>query len=267
MAFRTAPLPQPRAGNTTLIAWLDVLAVIAWGIMLLKYWFTGKLNLLLHPDYMWLANSAGVFLTVLGVLKASQLLQTMGRRSPRSRRLSLTNFQHFTLFPPGWSSALLLGVAIFGLLFTPKPFASDTALSRGVTETLTMTRSQPQAFRSSARSEDRSLIEWVRTLNVYPEPDAYAGQKAKVQGFVIHSPTLPDNYLLISRFVITCCAADAYPIGLPVQLTESRTKYAPDTWLEIEGQMITETLDDRRQLAIQATSLKEIEEPKNPYDY
>jgi uncharacterized repeat protein (TIGR03943 family) len=130
-----------------------------------------------------------------------------------------------------------------------------------------MTRSQPQAFRSVTKAEDRSLIDWVRTLNVYPEPDAYAGQPVKVQGFVVHPPDLPSQYLLISRFVITCCAADAYPVGLPVKLKEKREVYRPDTWLEIEGQMITETLKGKRQLTIEATSLKKISPPANPYFY
>lgn len=107
-------------------------------------------------------------------------------------------------------------------------------------------RTQPQAFRSSGWTEERSLLGWVRTLNVYPEPDSYAGQKLKLQGLVLHSPELPPEYLLLSRFVITCCAADAYPVGLPVKLTASRQVYPPDTWIEVEGKMITENLGGKR---------------------
>jgi uncharacterized repeat protein (TIGR03943 family) len=162
---------------------------------------------------------------------------------------------------------LLLAVALFGLQFTPQPFASDVALNRGVTDTLTMTRSQPQAFRGNTRPEDRSIVDWVRTLNVYPEPDAYAGQKASVEGFTIHLPSLPDSYLMISRFVITCCAADVYPVGLPVKLSGSRSTYPADEWFRVEGQMITETIDNKRQLVIQAERLQSIPKPENPYDY
>jgi uncharacterized repeat protein (TIGR03943 family) len=248
------------------IAWLqpliDILAIAAWGVLLLRYWLTGKINVLLHPDYVWLAYSAGFFLLGLAVLKILQLLRKQNRsRSPASP-------QHFSLFPPGWSSALLLAVALFGFYFTPQPFASDVALNRGVTDSLTLTRSQPQAFRSATAPEERSLVEWIRTLNVYPEPDAYTGQKVKVDGFVIHSNEIPENYLVISRFVITCCAADVYPVGLPVKLpTGDRSAYAPDSWLQVQGEMITETLNNKRQLVIQAKSLTEIPEPENPYDY
>jgi uncharacterized repeat protein (TIGR03943 family) len=251
-------MTQAKLKTQTFLPWLDVLAIAAWGILMLKYWLTGKLNLLIHPNYFWLVITGGLGLLVVSGLKALELLQ-------RRRRTKAT--AHITLFPPGFSSALLLATAIIGLLFTPRVFASQAALQRGVTDSLGATRSQPQAFRSSVRPEERSLLDWVRTLNVYPEPDAYTGQKVKLQGFVIHPPELPQKYLLLSRFVITCCAADAYPVGLPVKLTQNRQVYPPDSWLEVQGQMITENLGGKRQLAIQASSLKQISEPKNPYDY
>ncbi len=243
--------------QTYLLPWLDVLAIAAWGILMLRYWHTGKLNLLIHRDYFWLVIAGGIGLSIVSSLKALDLL----------RRKNLPDTRHITLFPPGLSSALLLLTAIAGLVITPRAFASQTALQRGVTEVLQATRSQPQAFRSSVRSDERSLIDWVRTLNVYPEPDAYSGQKVKVRGFVIHPSELPPEYLLLSRFVITCCAADAYPVGLPVKLTQNRQAYPQDSWLEVEGEMITQDLQNKRQLTIQASSLKPIQEPQNPYEY
>jgi uncharacterized repeat protein (TIGR03943 family) len=245
-----------------LLPWLEVLALAAWGVLMLKYWLTGKLNLLIHPDFFWLVITGGLGLLSASSLKGWQLLrQRRGAVAP--------SLKHMTLFSPGFSSVLLLTTAILGLVFTPRVFASQTALQLGVTDFLVATRSQPQAFRSSIQPEKRSLLDWVRTLNVYPEPDAYTGQKVNVQGFVIHPPELPPNYLLLSRFVITCCAADAYPVGLPVKLTEeNRQAYPPDTWLEIQGQMITENLQGKRQLTIEVGSPpKKIPEPKNPYEY
>ncbi len=245
----------------SLLPWLDVVAIAAWGVLLLNYWLSEKLFLLIHPNYIWLTVAAGIFLLILSGLKGLFLLLNRGRRGSAP-------MQHMTLFPPGFGSLLLLAVAIAGLLITPRAFASQTALDRGVTDTITLTRVKPQSFRASTRTEDKTLIDWIRTLQVYPEPDAYTGQKAKVQGFVVYPPKLPEQYLLITRFVITCCAADAYPVSLPVKLaTGDRTSYPPDSWLEIEGQMLTETLDGKRQLTIQAKSLKTIPEPKNPYNY
>ena len=253
-----------RKSSGRFLALLDGLAIAAWGLLFWKYWLTGKLFLLIHPNYMWLTVASGGALLLLASWKISSLIRQF-QQAPQPGATPTT--QHITFFPPGWGSTLLLAIALLGFIVSPRAFASETAIQRGVTDTLTLTRTKPQAFRASSRSEDKSLIDWIRTLNVYPEPDAYTGQKVKVQGFVIHPKQLPDQYFLISRFVITCCAADVYPVSLPVKLTQSRSAYQPDSWLEVEGQMITETIAGKRQLTIQAKSLKPIPEPKNPYDY
>ncbi|MEO1352876.1 MAG: TIGR03943 family protein [Cyanobacteria bacterium J06635_15] len=260
------PPGQSRKRLTPYIPWRDVLdwlALLAWGTVLLKYWLTGKIFVLLHPDYMWLSNSAGFALLFMAAIKGGQLI----RKIRSSHRLTAPP-PHFSLLPNGIGSALLLAVAVFGLIYTPRAFASDTALQRGITDTLNMTRSRPQEFRLGNTPEDRTIIDWVRTLNVYPEPDAYTGQTATVTGFVIHPPGWPEDYLMISRFVLTCCAADAYPVGLPVKVAAGdRADYPPDTWLDIEGTMVTDTLDDRRQLVIEPTTLTAVPEPRNPYEY
>lgn len=240
---------------------LDVIVLLLWGIMLLRLWWTNRIQILIHPNYQPLVVGAGVVLVIMGLWQLGILVQRLlaGQGPPRQ--------SHTTLFPRRFSMIVLLVTALMGLVIPPRAFSSQTALARAGENFAAMTRARPQAFQAAQRPEDRSIIDWVRTLDVYPEPDAYAGQPARVQGFAMHLPQYPDNYLTIARFVITCCAADAYPVGLPVKLTTSRTAYPPDTWLEVEGEMMTETLADRRQLVIQAKSLKPIPEPKNPYDY
>ena len=72
---------------------------------------------------------------------------------------------------------------------------------------------------------------------------------------------------MLARFVITCCAADAYPVGLPVKILTSRQEYKPDSWLEVKGTIGATTLLGKRQLIINACSLKKIPQPNNPYEY
>ncbi|MDJ0676582.1 MAG: TIGR03943 family protein [Calothrix sp. MO_167.B42] len=243
-----------------LLPWLDVLAITAWGVLMIKYWFTGKLSLLIHPNYFALVVVAGIVLVGISFAKTRQLWRQRRRRTEPTA-------QHISLFPPGWGSALLLTTAILGLVITPQVFASQKAMHRGINDLLGTSRIQPQSFKASIRPEERSLVDWVRTLNVYPEPDAYTNQKVKVKGFVIHPPDLGQEYLFLAQFVLTCCAADAYPIGLPVKLPTSRQEYKPDSWLEVEGTMETAILSEKRQLTINAKSLKGIPQPKNPYGY
>ena len=237
--------------------WLDTLALAAWGILFLRYWATGKLGLLIHPNYFGLSLAAAV--TLLGMASISAWRLIKGKTGPMVR--------HVTLAPPKIMAMVLLTSAVVGLIVTPRPFASQTAIQRGLLDSTIVTRVKPQTFRVGKSSESRSLIDWIRTLDVYPEPDAYAEQAVSIKGFSVHPETLPDDYLTLTRFVITCCAADVYPIGLPVKLPQSRQQYPPDQWFEVKGKMMTETLEQKRTLVVQAKSLTPIPEPKNPYEY
>ena len=252
-----------------LYPWLDVSALLAWGILLLKYTLTGQFRLLIHPNYFGLVLASSIVLLFLAIVKIISLLRSQGQQIEAE--------EHITLFPPGVSSTILLLAAIAGLIISPKVLASQTAMQRGVAD-IPLTRSQPQTFRASVKPEARTLIDWLRTLNAYPEPDAYTGQPANISGFVLHLPELPDNYLLLSRFVLTCCAVDAYPISIPVQLPDHKNNYPVDTWLQIKGKMITVTLPthnqtntdtiiNKRQLVLKAESITEIPTPRNPYNY
>lgn len=249
--------------------WLDSLALILWGSLLLKYAITGQLALLIHPNYFGLSIVAGLVLVLLGLGKLWQNLNPSLYPGD--------SMQHISLLPQNLGSVLLVLVAIAGFIIQPSILASQTAIQRGLTEDLPLTRSQPESFRTGTKPEERTLLDWIRTLNAYPEPDAYAGQPVKVSGFVTHLPQLPENYVMVSRFVLTCCAVDAYPVGLPVKLEGDRSTVKPDSWIEVEGEMITEEFEldaaeteagiERRQLVIVANTVKPIPTPKNPYDY
>ncbi len=223
---------------------LDGLAMLFWGILLVKLWFANQLSILIHPNYAPLTVMAALCLLVLGTAEL--------RRKDKKNGFS-------------WGSGILLTTALIALLVPPRAFASDKAIHRGVEDPSSLsTRLLPQSFRASNRPEQRTLLEWVRTISAYPEPDAYTGQRAKVTGFVIKSNELPQGVFLLTRFVITCCAADVYPVSLPVQADTQNLQN--DQWLEVEGKMFTLEVSGTRKLAIAAEKVTPIPEPKNPYD-
>jgi len=235
--------------------WLDITAVITWGILLLKYAIDGTLYIPIHPSYYLLVTVTGGCSILIGLFQSWRLYRG---------NFTAPQELHASLLPRGIATMLLLGTAIAGLIITPKLFTSQAAIQRGVSTDVTVTRSHTQAFHTNVRS-DRTLVDWVRTLNNYPEPDAYLGQKANINGFVFYPKQLPANYLMLSRFVITCCAVDAYPVSIPVKFTGSRQTYHQDSWLQVKGQAIVETFVGNRQLVIEASELKPIPAPKNPY--
>ncbi len=50
-------------------------------------------------------------------------------------------------------------------------------------------------------------------------------------------------------------------------LIASRQDYPQDSWLDVMGEMTTQTIDGERRLTIKATKLTKIPEPRNPYEY
>jgi uncharacterized repeat protein (TIGR03943 family) len=212
----------PRQPWAKLPEWLHTFALGLWGALFLYYWHSGKLGLLIHPNYFVLSIGTGFVLLAIAILNFLRMV----RRQTGSRE------SHQILFSPLLMSSILLTTAIIGFWVVPRPFASDTAIQRGLQDSAIITRVRPQSFRVNRSSESRTLIDWVRTLDVYPEPDAYAGQKVSVDGFAAYTQNLPEGYLTLTRFVITCCAADVYPVGLPVKFTQPKSNLPADRWFK-----------------------------------
>ena len=257
-----------------LLKFFDFFAFFLWSLLMFKYWITGQLNLLIHPNYFLLVLATSIILFFLAIGKIFLIIHDYRPQSQWST--SENQAQQTSLLPPGWGSSLLILIAVLGLVINPRVLDSQAAIQRGITDTLPPTTLQAQSFLTSTPPEKRSLIEWVRTLNVYPEPDNYTGQTANITGFVVHLDQFPDNYIYLSRFILTCCAVDAYPVGIIVELPESRSEFPVDSWLEIKGTMTTQILapldvkstkQEQRQLVLRASQIKTIPTPKNPYGY
>jgi uncharacterized repeat protein (TIGR03943 family) len=100
------------------------------------------------------------------------------------------------------------------------------------------------------------------------EPYTLAGVRIRLLGFVTPQPGGRDGYLL-TRFVISCCAADA--TALRVAIRGDPVVRAPDTWLEVEGRRQQHSSADPNQPAsdtavLLADSVRVTRQPAEPYE-
>ena len=101
------------------------------------------------------------------------------------------------------------------------------------------------------------------------EPYTLAGVRIRLLGFVTPQHGGRDGYLL-TRFVISCCAADATALRVPNR--GDRVGRAPDTWLEVEGRWQQRTSADEPGLpasdtaVLLAESVRTIKQPSEPYE-
>ncbi|WP_128894333.1 TIGR03943 family putative permease subunit [Longirhabdus pacifica] len=103
--------------------------------------------------------------------------------------------------------------------------------------------------------------EWISM-----DPQSYVGKTIKISGFVYKEDGLASNQLVLARFAITHCIADASIIGFLAEFDEAEN-YEKDTWLEIEGTLQMTTYLDMELPVLQVEKLDTIDQPDQPYVY
>lgn len=96
------------------------------------------------------------------------------------------------------------------------------------------------------------------------EADKYKGRTIKLKGFVYKEEGFQPNQLVISRFLISHCVADASIVGFLSEFEEAAT-LNKDTWIEAEGIIELTTYNGMELPLIKITEWKEIKEPNEPY--
>src|SRR5947209_9158668 len=82
-----------------------------------------------------------------------------------------------------------------------------------------------------------SLQDWAGALSADPNPHDYAGKPVELSGMVLHDPAgVPPGYIMVMRYQVTCCIADARPIGLIVRDT-SNGALKDSQWVRVIGAM------------------------------
>ena len=94
----------------------------------------------------------------------------------------------------------------------------------------------------------------------------YKGREIQLKGFVYKEDGLEQDRLVISRFLITHCVADASIIGFLSELPEE-SSLEEDSWIEANGVLDISTYNGTELPFIKITNWKIISEPKEPYLY
>jgi uncharacterized repeat protein (TIGR03943 family) len=88
------------------------------------------------------------------------------------------------------------------------------------------------------------------------------GLDAELVGFVTHPDDATGGDFGLTRFYISCCAADAVPYTVVVRPSAGET-FPDDTWLKVEGTLIRAG----DSFVLEPTDIEPVEEPSAPYLY
>jgi putative membrane protein len=230
----------------------SLLAVIAagYGVYLLQAAVTGALYFYIHPLYVVPAVATALVLLALGL--AGMLVGAPHGHADAAVR--------------PWAVLALLAPLGLGFLLPPQPLSSLSATARGIDLTSVGAVASGPAFSLDLPTERFSIKDWVKALEVDPEPSRHAGKTVRVTGFAHRDDRLPAGWFLVARFVVKCCAVDAQPLGLLVRAVDHAVP-PPGQWITVGGAWEVAEIAGERRAVIRGAAITPTERPAQPYLY
>ena len=264
-----------------------VLAV--WGSVLLTIYFTGRICAYLHPNFQPFALVAGCLLVCFAFLV---LIAPPAANAHAGIRSSV------------WSvitSLILVAPLLLAFANTLDSFGASTVANKVYVQDLAQLPSaqlpaaaSPSGTIEGALPADSSTPQPANTAqdDKFLLPKNKQGQvRAEVVDF-LYAAQLPEireqienkpvevigqlmpaktdnpegNRCMIVRMMMTCCAADAQPIAIPIE-PQQKPDLADMTWIKVTGKAVFPVIGGQRKPLIQNAVLEKIEPPAEPYLY
>lgn len=167
-----------------------------------------------------------------------------------------------------WVGALIVLLPIvLGVAVTPQPLGAAALANRDIT--LSMRESaMPLGVRNREKAAvDKNIMDWWHDFrSAAGGLETFIGQEVKVSGFVYQDERYGTEQFMVTRFVVSCCVADANVLGLLVQWPADQTP-ANDQWVAVEGVFIANPNADSPMPMVAARTVTPIEVPNQPYLY
>jgi putative membrane protein len=166
-----------------------------------------------------------------------------------------------------WGGVLLVALpVILGLAVPPRPLGASALDNREVVMSVESS-ALPAVVKAAAKAaEERNLLDWWRSFQANNGYDSFTNQEAKIVGFVYKDPRYGDGHFLATRFIVSCCVADAAVVGLVVRWPDA-AMLEDDQWVEVSGKFAPSTLDSWQPPLLVAETVTPVDTPAQPYLY
>jgi uncharacterized repeat protein (TIGR03943 family) len=234
---------------------------------------TDRLGLYIHPRYFWFTVIMAGIAAVLVVAAFAFAPLQEGEHEPEHGPEHERGLGHrHRAAPPraewvrGALAALIVaGAALALLVLPPTTLTSSTATQRSINSSGTTLGGDAPTLVGGDTSQF-SVKDWALLLKQNPDAEYFAEQDVAVTGFVTPSPDDPENVFYVARFVVTCCAVDAQPVGVPVYLPDWEASFAADQWVEASGAFVpNEGSTSAEPLLLTPDDVTVTDEPEQPY--
>ena len=258
-----------------------MLLTLVVGVSTLWLAATGQLILYIHPRYVvftviMIAIGMVLSLGVLALVPArddhDHEHEAAGEapaspRRPRRRRRGRAGLRGAAV---SVGALVTVGIAVALVVLPPATLTSATAGQRDVnssTASLNGTTVADAEAGDADAYKSFSVLDWAGLLRQTSDLAFFEGKTADVVGFVVPAGDDPDTFY-VSRFVVTCCAVDAQPVGVPVQLDDWQSQLQPDEWVDVSGGFrANQSSASTDPVALVPDSLEKVGQPSDPYLY
>jgi uncharacterized repeat protein (TIGR03943 family) len=236
---------------------LKALALVAMGLFLYSRFFGGTLLFYINERFVWLTLLASLGFILVGI--------SYRYRTGPAHDHDHADHHHARI---SWGGAtLVLLPIVLGLLVPPKPLGAAAMVNRDVSIKSLTSAAAPNSNQVLAKPKaEKNILDWLIEFRSTSDLSAFNGQQAKVVGFVYRDERFGRDQFMVSRFVLSCCAADAAPLGLLVQAPESGS-FADDQWVEVTGAFEAGQFAGEAMPILLAETIKPTDIPEQPYLY
>jgi putative membrane protein len=235
-------MPDGRAFRT--------LVLLAWAGFFAYLWLSGEVRRYLGPRTYWVVPFGAA------VLLGAALVQLVTLRSgPSGQRLSMKQI--------GGLAVLL--VPVIAVAMVPRAELGALAASRKSTGGLAPGAGYIAPPPPSSHAEPSFIdIHFANESASYGATRGVVdGRAIELVGFVSQPPGSPGATFQLTRFYVSCCAADAIPYSVVIDPAEVTGGFSTNMWLSVSGVL----RQDGDGFSVEARDIQKVPEPQDPYLY
>lgn len=220
------------------------LSLLAWSVFLTWLWFSGEMVRYLGPRTYWVIPFGAL---TLGASAIAHLPWLRSDRGDPIRRVDLV-------------SALIVIAPLLVVIAVPQPDLGSLAASRKASFG---GGGGPALIVPGAEHDGE-----VTFIDFYyaNESEEYALKAGVVEDEIVHLTgfvtDVASDRMRLSRFYVSCCAADAVPYSADILRSARMRGYEEDDWLRVRGRIAK---DDGGRFVLEPTMIEPVREPDDPY--
>ncbi|WP_316308009.1 TIGR03943 family putative permease subunit [Clavibacter michiganensis] len=166
-------------------------------------------------------------------------------------------------------AAVVTVTVVAVLVLPPRTLTQRTVTQRALNSSTVASDAAPdQELLGTSDFSTLGVKDWSQLLAQTTDPTFFTSKSVDITGFVSADPDDPDDVFYVTRFVVTCCAVDAQPVGVPVYQPGWKSTLQTDEWVRVTGPFASNpSAKSRQPLAVMPQGVQQVDQPADPYVY